>query len=166
MFPEGGRNRKHCFLAMFPKLQNIVVKISENIKVKSNFCLSHVVDTLQTDVIVNIVASDLNLTKNPCSKAILEEAGSKITTFCEKWIKVHGQVQEGNFAVTDGAQLKCKKVLHVSCPSWTADHGEQVTGYLETQDTLKVVMILNVMVVAIIAMAVCWCLSVVVSIIC
>jgi hypothetical protein len=62
--------------------------------------------------------------------------------------------------------LKCKKVLHVSCPSWTADHGEQVTGYLETQDTLKVVMILNVMVVAIIVMAVCWCLPVVVCIIC
>jgi O-acetyl-ADP-ribose deacetylase (regulator of RNase III) len=83
---------------------------------------------LQTDVIVNTVGSDLNLTKNPCSKAILDEAGSVITSYCEKWIRDHGQVQEGKFAITDGGMLKCKKVLHVSCPSWTADHGEKVTG--------------------------------------
>lgn len=81
---------------------------------------------LQTKVIVNTVSNDLNLTKNPCSKAILQEAGSKITTYCEKWIKDSGQLQEGNFAVTDSAKLKCDKVLHVSCPSWTADKGEKV----------------------------------------
>lgn len=53
-----------------------------------------------------------------------------MTTYCEKWIKDHGQVQEGNFADTGPGQLKCKKVFHVSCPSWTADQGEKVTGNL------------------------------------
>ena len=77
---------------------------------------------------MNTVASDLNLTKNPCSKAILSEAGDKIKQLCEKWIKDNGQVKDGDFAMTDGARLKCKKVLHVSCPTWTADQGEKVTG--------------------------------------
>ena len=60
----------------------------------------------------------------------MDEAGSRITTYCEKWIKDNGQIQEGNYAITDGGQLKCKKVFHVSCPSWTADQGEKVTRNL------------------------------------
>ena len=47
-------------------------------------------------------------------------------SFCEKWIKDKGQVKDGEFAITDGAKLKCKKVFHVSCPRWTPDHGEKV----------------------------------------
>ncbi|XP_028416143.1 protein mono-ADP-ribosyltransferase PARP14-like [Dendronephthya gigantea] len=78
-----------------------------------------------TDVIVNTVGSDLNLRKNPCSKAILDAAGSVMKIFCEKWIKEKGQVNEGDFAITDGAKLKCKKVFHVSCPRWTTDQGEK-----------------------------------------
>mgnify|MGYP002803371376 CR=1 FL=1 len=78
-----------------------------------------------TEVIVNTVASDLNLTKNPCSKAILSEAGEGIKKYCEKWIKDNGQVKDGESATTNGGKLKCKKVLHVSCPTWTADQGEK-----------------------------------------
>ncbi|XP_028398972.1 protein mono-ADP-ribosyltransferase PARP14-like [Dendronephthya gigantea] len=78
-----------------------------------------------TDVIVNTVGSDLNLTKNPCSKAILDEAGSGLKSLCEKWIKDKHQLKERDFAITDGAKLKCKKVFHVSCPRWTADQGEK-----------------------------------------
>ncbi len=76
---------------------------------------------------MNIAANNLNLTKNPCSKAVLDEAGSNLTSFCEKWIQDNGLVQEECFAITDGAKLKCKKVFHVSCPSWTPDLGEKVT---------------------------------------
>ena len=83
--------------------------------------------SLQTEVIVNTVAGDLNLTKNPCSKAIVSEAGDEIKKLCEKWIKDHGQVKDGESAITNGCKLKCKKVLHVSCPTWTADQGEKVT---------------------------------------
>ncbi len=88
-------------------------------------------------MIVNTVANDLNLTKNPCSKAILQEGGSKMTTFCEKWIKDNGQLQEGNFAVTAGANLNCEKVFHVSCPNWTADQGEKVTAHFESGDDIE-----------------------------
>ncbi|XP_028398976.1 protein mono-ADP-ribosyltransferase PARP14-like [Dendronephthya gigantea] len=76
-----------------------------------------------TDVIVNTVGSDLNLTKNPCSKAIFDEAGSELKTLCEKWIKEKGVVKDG--AITDGAKLKCKKVFHVVFPRWTLDQGEK-----------------------------------------
>jgi O-acetyl-ADP-ribose deacetylase (regulator of RNase III) len=99
-------------------------------KIRGCFCPSHVVLTLQTDVIVNTVANDLNLTRNPCSNAILQEAGSEITTFCERWVNNNGQLQEGHFAITGGAKLKCKKVLHVCCPRWTPSDGEKVTGHL------------------------------------
>ena len=77
---------------------------------------------------MNTVSADLDLTKNPCSKAILDEAGDRITNFCSKWIKDKGQVQEGDFAITDGAKLKCNKVFHVSCPKWARDSGEKVKG--------------------------------------
>ncbi|CAB3996938.1 poly [ADP-ribose] polymerase 14-like, partial [Paramuricea clavata] len=83
-----------------------------------------------TDVIVNTVANDLNLTRNPCSRAILQEAGSEITTFCERWVNNNGQLQGGHFATTDGAKLKCKKVFHVCCPKWTPSDGEKILRQL------------------------------------
>ncbi|XP_028398971.1 protein mono-ADP-ribosyltransferase PARP14-like [Dendronephthya gigantea] len=78
-----------------------------------------------SDIIVNTATNDLNLTRNPSSKAILDEAGSALKTFCVKWIEDNGLVNEGDFAITDGAKLKCKKVFHVKCPRWTADQGEK-----------------------------------------
>jgi hypothetical protein len=77
-------------------------------------------------VIVNSVANDLNLAKNPCSKAILNEAGIEMKLFCETGRKNNGPLQEGNFAITEGAKLKCRKVFHVCCPNWIVK-GEEVT---------------------------------------
>ena len=60
-----------------------------------------------------------------------------MTTFCEKWIKDNGQLQEGNFAVTAGANLNCEKVFHVSCPNWTAGQGEKVIAHFESGDDIQ-----------------------------
>jgi hypothetical protein len=51
-----------------------------------------------------------------------------MATLCEKWIKDNKEVKDGEFAITNGAKLKCRKVFHVSCPTWAADQGEKVTG--------------------------------------
>lgn len=88
--------------------------------------LKHTFFSIQTDVIVNTVHSSLDLTKNPCSKALLEVAGKALENHCEKWVRKNEKVKEGSFAVTDGAKLKCKKVFHLCCPNWNATDGEQV----------------------------------------
>lgn len=68
----------------------------------------------------------MNLELNQCSKAILKQAGNGLKESCEQWIKENGQLKEGHFAITPGAKLKCRKVIHVVCPKWSADQGEKV----------------------------------------
>lgn len=70
--------------------------------------------------------SNIDLTKNPCSKAILEVAGPDLAKHCEEWAKAKGNLKQGDFAVTKGAKLKCKKVFHICCPHWTDKDGEKV----------------------------------------
>lgn len=64
---------------------------------------------------------------NQCSKAISKKAGGELKESCEKWIKENGQLIEGNIAVTHGAKLRCKNVIHVVCPYWDVNEGEKAS---------------------------------------
>ncbi|KAL0994160.1 hypothetical protein UPYG_G00118530 [Umbra pygmaea] len=74
-----------------------------------------------SDVIVNTISEDLDLSKGAVSKAILEAAGSQIQTEARK--EAHaGMLAFGDVVVTDGYNLHCLKVIHTVCPSW--DNGK------------------------------------------
>ena len=56
----------------------------------------------------------------------MEVAGPDLAKHCEEWAKAKGNLKQGDFAVTKGAKLKCKKVFHICCPHWTDKDGEKV----------------------------------------
>ena len=78
---------------------------------------------------------DLDLTKNPSSKALLAAGGNELSDFCKKWLQDNNNkpLDEGQFAETDGGKLQCKKVFHLRCHLWKAQNGEQViySSYIE-----------------------------------
>ncbi|RVE68798.1 hypothetical protein OJAV_G00095030 [Oryzias javanicus] len=77
------------------------------------------IEDQSTDVIVNTVADDLNLSQGAVSSAILKAAGPRLQR------AVHSE-SGGPFSrvvVTDGFDLNCKKVYHAICPSWDSRGG-------------------------------------------
>ncbi|XP_005751189.1 poly [ADP-ribose] polymerase 14-like [Pundamilia nyererei] len=72
-----------------------------------------------TEGIVNSVSSDLNLDRFAVSKAILRAAGPKL----QQLINAQGATGNvGEIIVTEGCQLKSKKVFHTIAPHW--DNGQ------------------------------------------
>uniref|UniRef100_A0A3B3DBA2 Poly [ADP-ribose] polymerase n=1 Tax=Oryzias melastigma TaxID=30732 RepID=A0A3B3DBA2_ORYME len=77
----------------------------------------------QTDVIVNTIANDLNLTQGAVSSAILKAAGPRLQR------AVHSESRDpfSRVVVTDGFNLNCQKVFHAICPAWDS---RGATGFL------------------------------------
>lgn len=73
----------------------------------------------QTDVIVNTIANDLNLTQGAVSSAILKAAGPRLQR------AVHSESRDlfSRVVVTDGFNLNCQKVFHAICPAWDSRGG-------------------------------------------
>uniref|UniRef100_A0A3B3INF9 Poly [ADP-ribose] polymerase n=1 Tax=Oryzias latipes TaxID=8090 RepID=A0A3B3INF9_ORYLA len=72
-----------------------------------------------TDVIINSVARDLDLTQGVVSKAILEAAGPEL----QRAVLSESGLSSGRVVVTDGFNLRCQKVFHVACPAWDGGRG-------------------------------------------
>ncbi|KAK0149728.1 Poly [ADP-ribose] polymerase 14 [Merluccius polli] len=73
------------------------------------------VEDSTTEVIVNVVGTDLDLGKGAVSKAILRAAGSKLQMLVSEQMKT-GNI--GDVIITSGCKLKSKMVFHTVVPSW------------------------------------------------
>ncbi|XP_029365480.1 protein mono-ADP-ribosyltransferase PARP14-like [Echeneis naucrates] len=77
----------------------------------------------RTDVIVNTIAENMNLSQGGVSSAILAVAGFRLQS------AVHSEagvpvLKQGDVIVTDGFNLKCQKVFHIVCPPWDTRGGQ------------------------------------------
>ncbi|XP_063060298.1 protein mono-ADP-ribosyltransferase PARP14-like [Engraulis encrasicolus] len=70
-----------------------------------------------TDVVVNTVAENVDLSQGAVSKALLQAAGQRLQSAANDLVR-GGRVKPGEMVVTDGFGLKCKKVFHTVCPPW------------------------------------------------
>ncbi|XP_068559360.1 protein mono-ADP-ribosyltransferase PARP14-like [Cebidichthys violaceus] len=76
-----------------------------------------------TDVIVNTMSEDMNLKQGAVSIALLQEAGSSLQTAV--WSEAGASaLPYGDIVVTDGFNLKCRKVFHAICPFWDNGAGQ------------------------------------------
>ncbi|XP_052101344.1 protein mono-ADP-ribosyltransferase PARP14-like isoform X1 [Mytilus californianus] len=76
----------------------------------------------EADVIVNSVATDLDLTKGVGSSAIFAVGGQVIQQECDD--NYSDGISFGDVAITSGGQLKCSKIYHVALPSWNNNEQE------------------------------------------
>ncbi|KAM5152440.1 LOW QUALITY PROTEIN: protein mono-ADP-ribosyltransferase PARP14-like [Mantella aurantiaca] len=91
--------------------ENIVIGISEGF-----------IQNAATDVIVNSVGTDLDLSNGGASKALLGKAGHKLQQ-CLSDVSSKVQVEEGSMFITEGCNLTCKIVIHVVVPQWDGGRG-------------------------------------------
>ncbi|XP_069838587.1 protein mono-ADP-ribosyltransferase PARP14-like [Dendropsophus ebraccatus] len=84
-----------------------------------------------TDVIVNSVGSDLDLTKGNVSKAIYNHAGTDSTGADLQQLVIDenmgAQASAGTVIPTDSCNLTCNKILHVVTPQWDKGRGTSET---------------------------------------
>ena len=64
----------------------------------------------------------MDLTANPCGKALLKVAGQELIKECKKI----GNLQTGEMASTRPAKLNCKCVYHVRSSAWDNGNGALV----------------------------------------
>ncbi|KAM9392684.1 protein mono-ADP-ribosyltransferase PARP14-like isoform 2-T2 [Pholidichthys leucotaenia] len=76
-----------------------------------------------TDVIVNTIAENMNLSQGAVSKAILEAAGNRLQLAVRAEAE-GAMLRYGEVVVTDGFKLSCQKVFHVVCPFWNNGNGQ------------------------------------------
>ncbi|KAL3975250.1 hormonally upregulated Neu-associated kinase [Sarotherodon galilaeus] len=76
-----------------------------------------------TDVIVNTISQDMNLSLGAVSKAILTAAGESLQDAIYSEARRKTQ-RHSEVVVTDGYNLKCHKVFHAVCPSWDNGGGQ------------------------------------------
>lgn len=77
----------------------------------------------QADILVGTAASNLNLTQNPCAKALSQAAGPSLQQEC---INVES-VAVGDIAViTKPGKLKCNAVIFAVCSEWDNGKGKKV----------------------------------------
>ncbi|XP_075685112.1 protein mono-ADP-ribosyltransferase PARP14-like [Rhinoderma darwinii] len=79
------------------------------------------IEDATTDVIVNSVGSDLDLSKGNVSNAIYTRAGAGLQQLVMDQ-NVGAQASPGTIISTDSCNLRCKNILHVVTPQW--DHGQ------------------------------------------
>ncbi|CAJ1078797.1 protein mono-ADP-ribosyltransferase PARP14-like isoform X3 [Xyrichtys novacula] len=77
------------------------------------------IENSTTDVIVNTVSKDLDLTKGAVSNAILRVAGRNLQQLV--W-ENNQSANIGDVIATAGCNLKCKEVFHAVAPNW--DNGK------------------------------------------
>ncbi|XP_063346007.1 protein mono-ADP-ribosyltransferase PARP14-like isoform X2 [Pelmatolapia mariae] len=76
-----------------------------------------------TDVIVNTISEDMNLSLGAVSNAILSAAGESLQDAIYSEARRNTQ-RHGEVVVTDGYNLTCQKVFHAVCPSWDKGGGQ------------------------------------------
>ena len=76
----------------------------------------------QVDVIVNTTNDTMDLTANPCGKALLKVAGQELVNECKKI----GNLRTGEMASSGPAKLNCKRVYHVRSSAWDNGNGALV----------------------------------------
>ncbi|XP_024117610.1 protein mono-ADP-ribosyltransferase PARP15-like, partial [Oryzias melastigma] len=76
-----------------------------------------------TDVIVNTISENLDLTRGAVSKAILQAAGHNLQVAIRPKPGV-SSVPFGTVLITDGFRLSCRRVFHAVCPCWDNGHGQ------------------------------------------
>lgn len=77
----------------------------------------------QADILVGTAASNLNLTQNPCAKALSQAAGPSLQQECTNI----GRVAVGDIAVNNQpGNLKCKAVIFAICSDWDNGKGKKV----------------------------------------
>uniref|UniRef100_A0A8C2KIW5 Poly [ADP-ribose] polymerase n=1 Tax=Cyprinus carpio TaxID=7962 RepID=A0A8C2KIW5_CYPCA len=79
----------------------------------------------RSDVIVNTISEDLDLSKGAISKALLQTAGYQLQSEIKRAARSNG-VNYGEVVITDGYELKCQKVFHVVCPFWRQGSEDKV----------------------------------------
>lgn len=88
---------------------------------------------LQSDVIVNTVSEDLDLSKGAVSKALLSAAGPQLQAETYSRLKAFRtpSPNHGDILATNGYNLNCLKVFHTVCPFWSGGHRseDEVTEY-------------------------------------
>ncbi|XP_056232020.1 protein mono-ADP-ribosyltransferase PARP14-like [Seriola aureovittata] len=70
-----------------------------------------------TNVIVNTISENMNLTQGAVSNAILGAAGSSLQLAVRSEAGA-ATLQQGNVVITDGFKLTCQKIFHTVCPYW------------------------------------------------
>ena len=85
-------------------------------------CLIHFI-FVKVDVIVNTAGGNLNLSSNPCAKALSNAAGPQLQAECSK-ITAGGSVSEWDFAKTTAGRLNCKFVYHAVCGGYDKGAGQ------------------------------------------
>ena len=114
------------------KIINIIV-----LKAKISFIF---IFLLQADVIVNSVDSDLDLSKGRGSKVLSESGGQSIQQECLK--NYPSGISENEVAVTNGGNLKCRKIYHVHLPKWE-DNNSQVINMIVEKNFSIILFIFN-----------------------
>ncbi|XP_073503654.1 protein mono-ADP-ribosyltransferase PARP14-like [Phyllobates terribilis] len=76
-----------------------------------------------TDVIVNSVGSDLDLSRGKVSSSIYRRAGAGL----QQLLTAGAPVSAGTVIATDGCSLSCKSVLHAVTPQWDNGQGSAET---------------------------------------
>ena len=75
----------------------------------------------QVDVIFNITAQNLDLTKGAVSRSILHAAGDTIQREVSD-AKPNG-LQVGEYVTSSGGNLKCQKIVHGVLRTWDGEKG-------------------------------------------
>ncbi|XP_030066736.1 LOW QUALITY PROTEIN: protein mono-ADP-ribosyltransferase PARP14 [Microcaecilia unicolor] len=100
-------------------------KCLQQMKTKEGLSVMLVQGSIQdaeTDVIVNSISTDLMLDKGAVSQALLEKAGPALQQLLEDHCRGL-KITEGSLFVTNGCNLNCKKVYHVTSPGWGRGKG-------------------------------------------
>ncbi|XP_026198204.1 protein mono-ADP-ribosyltransferase PARP14-like isoform X2 [Anabas testudineus] len=82
-----------------------------------------------TNVIVNTIGDNMNLTQGAVSKALLQAAGPKLQSAVRSEAKAP-VLQCCDVVITKGFKLSCQKVFHTVCPFWDKGKGNAENGLI------------------------------------
>uniref|UniRef100_A0A8C4S0Q8 Poly [ADP-ribose] polymerase n=1 Tax=Erpetoichthys calabaricus TaxID=27687 RepID=A0A8C4S0Q8_ERPCA len=89
----------------------------ESMQTKEGLMISLIKGNIEeTDVIVNSIDVDLELSKGAVSQAILKAAGSKLQTLIQK--EASSNLKTGDIVKTEACALSCRLVFHAISPYW------------------------------------------------
>ncbi|XP_073490608.1 protein mono-ADP-ribosyltransferase PARP14-like isoform X2 [Aquarana catesbeiana] len=80
------------------------------------------IENATTNVVVNSVGKELDLSSGAVSKALFGKAGNNLQNLLNNQ-KKGKEVKEGSVFVTDGCNLACDTVIHVVVPQWDGANG-------------------------------------------
>ncbi|XP_014787692.2 protein mono-ADP-ribosyltransferase PARP14, partial [Octopus bimaculoides] len=99
----------------------------ENAGIKINLMIDSITNA-SVDVIINTTNKNLQLNNGSISKFILKAAGSEMQVECNQ--KYPQGISTSEIAITEGYKLNCKKVFHLTLPSWDEDSSDLILANL------------------------------------